>query len=402
LQASDGQLISEGILPATMTGLPAGDYKIVAAHHGHQRTETLAVKVGTTNSAQFDFQYGAVVFETSPSRVTVVTDDNHNWGETPLTLVEMLPGNCTFTLQRYGYQSVQVSLNIAANQTNFVSTNLVSETYLHALTEARQYMAAANYDRASQSAGEALIARPDDAEALTLQREATGLGHLQCAKVLGNKLDYIAGGKELTLALQSLPDNGEIKDLMVAYKQHEPEQIERERVERLNRPKKVFDDALGHYPDASLFDDHELKTSMPAQDVATAIANALVTAQPIYKIAVNRSPKPETYLISASQDDIGILTTSGRRTCIIVCGQTTDTNTEILFKVMEYKTKHNVTMPGLLAFKDDLEFIPIHPSRIPDMTDQLKAQVQAGVSNLTVRIEGAIGQTPTNQPLSLQ
>jgi hypothetical protein len=51
-----------------------------------------------------------------------------------------------------------------------------------------------------------------------------------------------------------------------------------------------------------------------------------------------------------------------------------------------------------LVLKDNLEFIPIHPSRIPDMTDKLKAQVQTGVSNLMVRIEGAIGQAPTNQP----
>ena len=64
---------------------------------------------------------------------------------------------------------------------------------------------------------------------------------------------------------------------------------------------------------------------------------------------------------------------------------------------MEYKAKHNVTMPGLLAFKDDVEFVPIHSSRIPDMTDKLKSQVQAGVSNLTVRIQGAIGQTPAIQ-----
>jgi len=43
--------------------------------------------------------------------------------------------------------------------------------------------------------------------------------------------DYIDGGKELSLALQSLPDNGEIPQLTADYKLHEPEQIERLRVE---------------------------------------------------------------------------------------------------------------------------------------------------------------------------
>jgi hypothetical protein len=132
------------------------------------------------------------------------------------------------------------------------------------------------------------------------------------------------------------------------------------------------------------------KTSKPAKDAASAIASALLYGKPVFKINVNRSPQPETYEIVGQQDVSG-----GKRHCIIVCGQTRDDETQILFKVMEYKTKHNVTMPALLEFRDDLEYIPIHPSRITNMTDKLKAQVQAGVSNLTVRIQGAIGQTPT-------
>jgi hypothetical protein len=51
-------------------------------------------------------------------------------------------------------------------------------------------------------------------------------------------------------------------------------------------------------------------------------------------------------------------------------------------------------MPGLLAFKDDESFTPINKSNITDMNDKNLAQLQAGVSNLTVRIQGAIGQTP--------
>jgi hypothetical protein len=221
LQAADGQLVSDGKLPVTLTGLPAGDYKLTATHHGHQRTETLAVKADTTTDAQFDFQYGTVVFETSPAGVAVVTDNGRNCGETPLTLVELLPGNWTFTLQRSGYQPVPVSLKVEASQTNFVRTNLVSETYLHAVNAARQYLAAADYDRALQAADDALAVKPDDASAMTLQQEAAGLGHLQRAKALAYKQDYIAGGKELTLALPSLPDNGEIKELIVSYKQQE-------------------------------------------------------------------------------------------------------------------------------------------------------------------------------------
>jgi tetratricopeptide (TPR) repeat protein len=394
LQTADGLQISSGLLPATIAELPVGYYKIVAVHHGHQRPETLAVKADTTTPEQIDFNYGAVVFETTPDGAAVVSDNGYNWGATPLTLNELQPGNWSFKLLRNGYQSVQVSLDVAANQTNLVTTNLVSENYLHAMSAARQFMAAADYDDALKSSFDALASRPDDAEATVIKNEATGNEYIQQAKDLGNSGQYVEADQKLALALQALPGNADANQLMADYKTHEPEQIERERVERLNRPKAVYDDAVGHYYDANLFEDHEINTSMPARDAAAAIANALVTVQPTYKIAVNKSPKPETYLIAASQDDTGILTTSGRRMCIIVCGQTTDTNTKILFKDLEYKAKHNVSMQGLLAFRDDESFVPIDKSSITNTDDKLLIQIQSGVSNLTVRIQGAIGQTP--------
>ena len=398
LQSADGQLISEGILPTTVTGLPPGDYKMTATHHGHQRTETLAVSPDTTTSAQYDFQYGTAVVETSPAGVAVLAANGNDLGETPLTLAELLPGNWTFTLERNGYQSLQVSLNVEANQTSHVRTNLVSETYLHAMTDARRYMADADYDHALQSADDALVARPGDAEATTMHHEADGLGKLRRAQTLGKQGDYVGGDKELTLALQSLPDNVEIKNLLAAFKQLEPAQIERERLERLARPKKVFDDFLATSKDAELFESIELKTTKPVKEVVTAIMNALQQVQPVYKVTGNHSPQPETYTIAANQYDNNILTTTGWRQCLIVCGQSRDDETQIFFRLMEYKAKHNVSMPGLLAFKDDVDFVPIHPSKIPDMTDKLKAQVQAGVSNLTARIQVAIGETPTVNP----
>lgn len=395
LQAADGQLVSDGKLPVTLTGLPAGDYKLTATHHGHRRTETLAVKADTTTSAQFDFQYGTVVFETSPAGVAVVTDNDRNWGETPLTLDELLPGNWNFTLQRSGYQPVPVSLKVEASQTNFVRTNLVSETYLHAVNAARQYLAAADYDRALQAADDALAGKPDDAGAMTLQHEAAGLGHLQRAKALADKQDYIAGGKELALALPSLPDNGEIKQLIADFKQREPEQIERLRVERLNRPKQFFDNALGKYKDANLFDEHELKTKKPAAEVAGGISRALASVQPPFVMNREDSPAPEIHLVVATQKFSSGFLSGGERMCLIVVGQTKDDESQILFKVLEYQRHHRLDMNVLInQLPISEELIPLSPSRFPDMTGKLKAQLQEGVSNVTAIIQGAIGQTP--------
>jgi hypothetical protein len=227
-----------------------------------------------------------------------------------------------------------------------------------------------------------------------LQRNATGLGSLQRAKKLGLDGDFMGGEKELATTLQIFPDNVEASNLLTEYKRREPEQIARLRVERLNRPKKVFDMLSTRTKDAELFESHQLTTTKPVQEVVSAIVTALQQVPPPFSIMVNNSPELDNYVISAKQTDTGILSASGYRICLIVCGQARDNETQIFFKLMEYKVKHNVSMPGLLAFRDDIEDVPIHPSRIPDMTDKLRAQVQAGVSNLTARIQGAIGQTP--------
>ena len=390
----DGRQEEAGGFPTLITELPEGNYKLISQHHGHQHEQTLAVKAETTNDSPVEFLYGAAVLETEPPGADVQDGSGREWGVTPLNLPELSPGTLRVTIHLAGYEPVPVSLAITANQTATVHTNLISMSYTGGMKSAREFMAAADYSRALQAVGDVLIAKPDDAEAITLQREATGLGKIQHAKELGAAGDYIGSGKELTLALQSLPDNAQAKQLIAEYKPHEPEQIERERVERLARPKKVFDDFSAKTKDAELFESNELKTSKPVKEVVSAIVQALELVQPTFKVTGNTSPQPETYAIYANQSDTGILSTSGYRQCLIVCGQASDDETQIYFKMVEYKAKHNVTMPGLLAFHDDLEFVPIHPSRIPDMTDKLKAQVRAGVSNLTVRIQGAIGQTP--------
>jgi hypothetical protein len=399
LQAADGRLISNGSLPVTVAGLPAGDYTIVAVHHRHQRTDTLTVKADTTTPAQFDFNYGVAVFETTPAGAMVVTTGNgQNVGVTPLTVGEILPGNWSFTLQRNGYQSVQLSLDVAANQTNFVSTNLVSENYLHAMNAARQFLAAADYDSALKSAGDALTSRPADADATILQNEATGLGYIKRAKALGNLGDYIEGGQELKLALHSLPDNTEAKQLATDFKQHEPEEIERRRVERLEQPKKSFDAALAYIDGATLFESHELTTGKPATETFSAIQTQLTSVPPVFQIVTSKMDG-EIFFIEATENFSG-----GSRRCVIVGGQSKDDETQIYFKVVESKKVGFFNQPlGALMGSMPAKYTLIDPSQL-QADDKLKIQIAEGVSNVTARIQIAIGQTPAPavQPASPQ
>ena len=389
LQAADGQWVAAGNLPATLSGLPAGEFKLTATHHGHQQTETLVVKPDTTVDAQIDFQYGTVVFETSPAGVTVVTDNGNNCGTTPLRLTELVPGNWNFTLQRSGYQSVPVAVTVIANQTSYIHTNLVSENYLHAVATAREDLAKEDYDQALQAADAALAASPGDAEALMLHREATGRRLMQHAKMLAQQGDYIGGGRELARALQVLPDNAEARRLVADYRRHEPEQIARQREERMAWPKKNFDAFIGQVSGAAMFENHEVRTSKSVGEVHAAIVAKLQSAQPPFKIArSDLSPVPEISQIDATQTIPG-----GVRRCIIVSSQSKDDETRIYFVVLEAKKIGFMQQPiTSLMGATPMEYSLINPRG--DLTDKQITQISEGVSVVTSIIQSAIGQTP--------
>ena len=187
--------------------------------------------------------------------------------------------------------------------------------------------------------------------------------------------------------------------MIADFKQREPEQIERLRVERLNRPKQFFDNALGKYKDANLFDEHELKTKKPAAEVAGGISRALASVQPPFVMNREDSPAPEIHLVVATQKFSNGFMSGGERMCLIVVGQTKADESQILFKVLEYQRHHRLDMNVLInQLPISEELIPLSPSRFPDMTGKLKAQLQEGVSNVTAIIQGAIGQTQTVQP----
>ena len=157
------------------------------------------------------------------------------------------------------------------------------------------------------------------------------LGYVQHAKMLGQSGNYIEGGKELTLALQSLPDNVEAKQLVADFKQHEPEEIERLRVKRLERPKKFFDAAIGNvFGQDTCMRSHELKTTKSAAETHSAI-EAQLTMPPAFKITQS-DMAGEIFTIDATQNFSG-----GSRQCVIVGGQSKNNETQIYFKVVESK-----------------------------------------------------------------
>jgi hypothetical protein len=339
LRFSNGQNAESGNLPATVDELPAGGYQLTVSYHNRPLQKNVLVEAGMTNEVPLEFVFGTARLESDPSGAGVRTSGGIYLGQTPLDLPDITPQRAQFNLSLSGYEPVSVTLEIVADQTNYSRTDLVSLRYLSAMRDARAYLAVSNYDAVVLSTGEALNAKPGDADALALQAEASG-----------------------------------------------PVNAERQREEQLKRPREVFNLICSQNSNARLFNEYELKTSKPAKEVEAAIVKSLQASPRGFEILDDESPQPETYQVMAQQTfSLGILGGT-ERDCLLVVGQTKDDETQILFKVLEFQVQHT-----LVNFRDEKQLIPLHPSRI-QMNDMLQSQVQDGIRNVTERIRQGIGQ----------
>ena len=390
LRDDNDNKVASGNLPATLIGLPVGNYLVVAIHHDTVLTNSGTVLADTTNSLSLEFQLGAVALETMPTGATVADEIGQRLGQTPLTLAGLPPGKRVFTLQKNGYQAIELALEIAANQTNFVSTNLVSGVYLSAMKLARQHLAATNYDAALAALKPALAADPDNADALALQREARGQQAIQTAKIAGARNDYSTGIKTLNTALQALPENDEAKTMLAEFTKQDAAQREQAQQARQAVPQMALTAALSGFTfqnEGSLFEAHEVTTSKPFAELAPALITAFETKAPAFTVRSKKSFWPESFGLTCQQE-----LTGGLRKIAIAGAKINDNETRILFKVIEYTSKHDVSLSGGLSF--NTSFAPLHEPEIGELTPKMKAQIEDGLRMATERIQEVIGQTP--------
>jgi tetratricopeptide (TPR) repeat protein len=386
---ANGQNISSGSMPATIEELPLGRYTALGLHHGHQNQNTIFVNAGQTNTEKINFDYGTVAFETTPPGAAVSTDNGRQFGETPLTANELIPGNWNFTLQRYGFAPVQMSVEVAANQTNFISTNLVSLDYLNSMTEARQYLAVTNLDLAEAAVDRAIQASPLDGEAVALQRKITTLSTIQKAEIFGKQNDYTSGIKLLQSALQLEPDNEQAKQLLADYQQREPAQLEQEKqAAQLNAPRQAFAAALGQsqYAGANAYKPLLLTTSKAARDVGPALNSALTNGPSPWVVTRFDFPLQDIFILEAKQSFFG-----GLRRCVIIGGQAKTDETQIWFKVLEYETKHTIVAQSLLNISDNVQYNLVIPSAA-DQNDFRQHWIPDGIQMISDRIHQVTGE----------
>jgi tetratricopeptide (TPR) repeat protein len=400
LKNSSGQNVSIGSLPAIIAELPMGSYNILATHHGNQRQTSVFVQADVTNTMPMNFDYGVATFETTPSGAAVLSDSGRQYGETPLTLSD-LPADSTLnlTLQRYGYAPVQISLYVSANQTNFISTNLVSVDYINAMNEANQYLAVTNLDAAEKAVNRAVQVSPSDPTAVALQRRITILSSLQKAEFYGAQSNYIAGIKYVQTALTLEPDNAEAKQLQAEFKNPAAEQLQEQQRQqevaaRMNRPREELDKLLAGTPGLGWFQTQEMDTEIP---VSTIVANLPTVLQgPLYKLTITSqySPTPDITVMVIKQGG-----TESARVCGLVIGRVASDKTQILFKIIESaNTVQNPnSIASILNLKGARDYQTIQPAYGGVWTTAQNMQIQEGIQLIRETIQKAI-----DKPLAIQ
>jgi len=255
---------------------------------------------------------------------------------------------------------------------------------------ARRLMNDGRYDEAAASLADALRVQPNDPAAMTLQNEAIGLGSIARAETLGKQGDFITGIKELANALAALPGNERAKQMLADFKRREPDQIERMRVERLNRGKLTFDSLIkAKYPDGDLFETHEIKTSKPLKDIELPLLSAL-RGEPLKFNVTKFNESTDLCAIEAVHEFSTVLSTSaGKRQLVMVGAQAKDDETQILFKVLEYKAEavEKFSIGHLIGAPVNVNFVPI---RATGETNKLQMRLVEGVSNVTAIVQSAI------------
>jgi tetratricopeptide (TPR) repeat protein len=256
---------------------------------------------------------------------------------------------------------------------------------LSAMKLARQHLAAASYDAALASANQALAANPEDADALALQREARGQQAIRLAKIEGGQGHYVAGIKALETALQVLPENEEAKAMLAEFTKQDAAQREQAQQARLALPKMALSTIMCEFNEGSLFETHELTTRQPFAELAAALTAAFETKAPAFDVLPKKLPWAESFGLSGQQELPG-----GFRRIVIAGAKINDNETHILFKVMDYTTKHDVSFSGKLTF--ETSYIPLHPSKVGELTPKMKTQMEDGLRLATERIQAVIGQ----------
>lgn len=404
-----GGLVSErGEVPATIMELPAGDYRLVTDYHGEERAQTASIRAGETNAVWIELQFGAVVLESDPAGAAVGAA-GRDCGTTPLVLPELRPGNWEFVLRKTGFEPVAVSFFVAANQTNTVRTNLVSQTFAEAMRSGQRYLTGKDYDRALEAFTEALREKPGDTNATALERQARYDQVMQRAKSKAARGNFAEALRDAQAALAVRSDSAEAKELSGDFakreevrveaeekrasesaarerKQLEAAEAERQAQAKTKHLHDAFNVLMQGIANASKFKENELVTTNSINGLGEVIKQALSSRQPSFEIVRFESARPDLFGLEARQR-VGL----GSRICLVVGAQVREGETRILFKVLESEQPSaGNLLGGLLRLASAPPAASQDPKVEKQRAERWEARIKEGIRLVTERIQDAV------------
>lgn len=360
LLSEKGDAVEAGSIPAEIPGLPAGPYVVKSTYHEFETSQKVSVFSNATNAVPVHFALGAVELDSTPSGAEVRTATGLLLGRTPLRVLDLLPQTNEFRLTLNAYEPALIAVPVTDSETNRCQTSLVNSRYLAAIRDARAYLSVKSYSAVVTAANEALAVKPNDAEALVLLTQAS---------------ERLEADRQKQLAEQ------------------QQREAELERVKQVSRPREAFTTLGNANPDSLYFKEYEIKTSKPAKELAEAIVKSLTAAPEAYTILENSSPQPKTYEIRATYGYSMSLLGGMAQTCLIVVGQTKDGETQLLYKVVPYESKH-ADIGGVLSnYKDDLQYALATPARMQG-NDLLRLRVDHEYQRFAARMKAALDAVP--------
>jgi hypothetical protein len=116
-----------------------------------------------------------------------------------------------------------------------------------------------------------------------------------------------------------------------------------------------------------------------------ALIAAFESKEPVFKVRSKKTFWPESFGLTCQQEVPG-----GLRKIVIAGATINGQETHILFKVLEYTSKHDVSLSGGLTF--NTSFAPLHEPEIGELTPKMKTQIEDGLRMATERIQEVTGQ----------
>ena len=117
----------EGKTPATLAGLPTGEYVVTLRREGWpDHSENIAAEHGKTAHVAWKYNVGSVTITTTPGNAHVLRN-GQAMGDTPLTLNDLPPGDISFNIDLPGFISTSVEGRVESEKTLNLSATLRPE-----------------------------------------------------------------------------------------------------------------------------------------------------------------------------------------------------------------------------------------------------------------------------------